>query len=83
MVSILHNQIQVYVSNGLGDFTPIVTHFSGKTYQDLDHAILIDLDTDGDEDLIVLGRSVSKITFLKPVDPTVVDSENLVIIPKI
>ena len=78
MVSILHNQIQVYVSNGLGDFTPIVTHFSGKTYQDLDHAILIDLDTDGDEDLIVLGRSVSKIhIFENQSDPTVVGFREL------
>ena len=49
--------IKVHINDGLGNFTEKDTAFE-NTYTDLDHAILVDLDTDGDEDLIAVSKSL-------------------------
>ena len=61
VISLTSNEISVFVNDGLGMFNASTSEFDGKTYTGLDHAILVDLDTDGDEDLIVAARTIDKV----------------------
>ena len=65
VISLTSNEISVFVNDGLGMFNASTSEFDGKTYTGLDHAILVDLDTDGDEDLIAAPEQSTKFTFLK------------------
>jgi len=64
IITLSSNKIKVFTSDGLGGFQPVVGSelndqiFNGSG---LDHAILIDIDTDGDEDLIVAARLDDRI----------------------
>ncbi|MDA9118861.1 Ig-like domain-containing protein [Opitutales bacterium] len=55
--SSIASTIKVYINDGLGNFTENDTAFE-NTYTDLDHAILVDLDTDGDQDLVAVSKSL-------------------------
>ena len=78
VISFTSNEISVFANDGLGQFNVSSSDFDGRSFTGLDHTILVDLDTDGDEDLIVAARTVDKVhIFENKSDPSAVGFKEL------